>query len=176
MRRSPFSLCVLRPAFLLLSSGIAALLQATSAQSATVTFMWNANPEPNIAGYRLHYGTATHTYTQVIDVGNSTTATVSGLPEGVAYFFATTASNTSGFESVFSRELVYAAPTCAPGTFIFEGNSALSGTAGNIRPFTVSGVTLNVSGFSRVDSNGAWSTSWLGVYAQGLGVTGPSED
>jgi hypothetical protein len=66
-------------------------------------------------------------------------------------------------------------PTCVPGTFIFEGNSALSGTAGNIRTFTVNGVTVNVSAFSRADSNGAWSTSWLGVYSLGLGVTGPSE-
>ena len=39
----------------------------------------------------------------------------------------------------------------------------------------MSGVTVNVSGFNRVDSNGAWSTSWLGVYAQGLGVTNFSE-
>ena len=63
-----------------------------------------------------------------------------------------------------------------PGTFIFEGNSATSGTAGNIRTFTANGVTVNVSGFSRRDSNGAWTTSWLGVYPLGLGVTGPSED
>ena len=66
-------------------------------------------------------------------------------------------------------------PSCTPGTFIFEGNSALSGTAGNIRTYTVGGVTVNVSGFNRVDSNGAWSTAWLGVYAQGLGVTNFSE-
>ena len=61
------------------------------------------------------------------------------------------------------------------GTFVFEGNSATSGTAGNIRTYTVSGVTVNVSGFSRLDSNGAWSTAWLGVYAHGLGVTNSNE-
>ncbi len=43
---------------------------------------------------------------------------------------------------------------CVPGTFIFEGNSATSGTAGNIRKFTVSGVTVKVSAFNRVDGNG----------------------
>ena len=62
-----------------------------------------------------------------------------------------------------------------PGTFVFEGNSALSGTAGNIRTYTVSGVTVKVSAFNRVDSNGAWSTSYLGVYSQGLGVTNNTE-
>ena len=46
---------------------------------------------------------------------------------------------------------------------------------GNIRTYTVGGVTVKVSGFNRVDSNGAWSTSYLGVYAQGLGVTNFSE-
>jgi subtilisin-like proprotein convertase family protein len=66
-------------------------------------------------------------------------------------------------------------PSCVPSTFVFEGNTATSGTAGNIRTYTVSGVTANVSGFNRVDSNGAWSTSYLGVYAHGLGVTNFSE-
>jgi hypothetical protein len=36
-------------------------------------------------------------------------------------------------------------------------------------------VTVNVSGFSRRYSDGAWSASWLGVSNQGLGVTGSSE-
>ena len=36
-------------------------------------------------------------------------------------------------------------------------------------------MTVNVSGFSRRYSDGAWSTSWLGFSSQGLGVTGPSE-
>ena len=62
-----------------------------------------------------------------------------------------------------------------PGTFIFEGNTALSGTAGNIRTFTQGGVTVNVSAFSRHDSNGVWNTGYLGAYAQGLGVTDVNE-
>jgi hypothetical protein len=65
--------------------------------------------------------------------------------------------------------------TCTPNTFIFEGNTATSGTMGNIRSYTVGGVTVKVSGFNRVDSNGAWSTSYLGVYTHGLGVTNFSE-
>jgi hypothetical protein len=36
-------------------------------------------------------------------------------------------------------------------------------------------VTAKVSAFNRVDSNGAWSTSYLGAYAHGLGVTNFSE-
>ena len=66
-------------------------------------------------------------------------------------------------------------PTCVPGTFNFRGNSARSGTPGNIRTFTAGGVTAKVSGFSRKYSDGSWSTSWLGLSSQGLGVTGSSE-
>jgi hypothetical protein len=39
----------------------------------------------------------------------------------------------------------------------------------------LNGVTVNVSGFSRRYSDGAWSASWLGFSNQGLGVTGSSE-
>ena len=75
--------------------------------------MWDANPEPDIAGYRLYYGTASHTYTQEIDVGNSTTATVSNLPAGVIYF-ALTAYNTASVESMPANEVAYPAPSQTP--------------------------------------------------------------
>lgn len=65
-------------------------------------------------------------------------------------------------------------PVCAAGTFYFSGNTATSGTAGNIRTFTVNGVTVNVSAFSKANS-GAWATSYLGLYSGGLGVTDASE-
>ncbi len=67
------------------------------------------------------------------------------------------------------------APTCSAGTFVFEGNTATSGTLGNIRTYTVNGTTVKVSGFTRADSNGAWSTGYLGVYSHGLGVTNNTE-
>jgi hypothetical protein len=70
---------------------------------------------------------------------------------------------------------VIAAPTCAPGTFDFTGNSAGSGTAGNIRTFTAAGVSVKASAFSRVKSNGSWSTAFLGAFDGGLGVTDGSE-
>ncbi len=38
-------------------------------------------------GYRLHCGTASHNYTQIQDVGNATTVTVSNLTAGQIYFF-----------------------------------------------------------------------------------------
>src|SRR5262249_10325005 len=66
-------------------------------------------------------------------------------------------------------------PSCSPGTYGFEGNTATSGTLGNVRTFTVNGITVKVSGFTRRDSDGLWSAGYLGVYSHGLGVTNQYE-
>jgi len=72
-----------------------------------VTLAWNA--VTGVAGYRLHYGTASGTYTQTTDVGNTTTASVSNLTPGVTYFFVATAYNTVGLESLPSNEVSFRA-------------------------------------------------------------------
>ena len=56
-------LCVFLVACLL---GTASALQAATVQ-------WNPNPESDIAGYKLSYGTQTGVYTTSIDTGNVTT-------------------------------------------------------------------------------------------------------
>src|SRR5207344_173341 len=89
-------------------------IQVTSAQGASVTLMWDRNLEPDIAGYRLYYGTASQTYTQQIDVGTSTVATASNLPIGSPRFFVTKAYNTAGIESMPSDEVTYTAPLQTP--------------------------------------------------------------
>ena len=72
-----------------------------------VTLEWDPNTEGNIAGYRVHWGLATRTYTSGIDAGKATTRVVTGLNPGVTYYLAVTAYNTEGLESDFSNELVY---------------------------------------------------------------------
>jgi hypothetical protein len=103
------ALCKARIATLVLSA-----IAAASGQGAPVTLVWDANLERDIAGYRLYYGIAPHAYTERIDVGNAVTATVSNLPEGIVYFFAVTAYNTAGVESLFSNGVAYAAPAPTP--------------------------------------------------------------
>src|SRR5437016_6295513 len=70
-----------------------------------VPLAWDPNPEPDIAGYILYCGTASGTYTNSIDVGNVDTAGVSGLFNGLTYFFVVTAYNTAGLESDPSNEI-----------------------------------------------------------------------
>jgi purple acid phosphatase-like protein/fibronectin type III domain protein len=69
-----------------------------------VTLAWNPNSESDLAGYKLYYGTASHSYGSPVIVGNKTTYTVSGLG-AKTYYFAVVAYNTSGKESGFSDEV-----------------------------------------------------------------------
>ena len=58
---------------LLLFTAYLAIGAATTAHAAvTVNATWNANPEADIAGYMLSYGTSSGSYTSTIDVGKVT--------------------------------------------------------------------------------------------------------
>lgn len=84
-------------------------LSAMADQS--VTLAWDANPEPDVSAYVIHYGTSSRQYPYSTNVGNVTTATVYGLKEGTNYYFAVTAVNTSGLESNYSNEVTNAIPS-----------------------------------------------------------------
>src|SRR5437588_11967925 len=81
-----------------------------SAHAASVTLVWNPSPGTNVAGYNVYYGVASRTYTNKVNVGNATNATVSGLIEGTTYYFAVTAYDTYGLESDYSNEMSYTVP------------------------------------------------------------------
>jgi len=80
---------------------------------------WNPNPETDISAYRLSYGTSSGQYSQVVDAGRNTRATVSNLEQGKTYYFAVTAVNYAGMVSDFSTELVYNAVTGIAATSSF---------------------------------------------------------
>ena len=75
----------------------------------TASLSWQANSESDVAGYKVHYGTSSKTYTVVENVGLTTNPNlpsymVHNLSEGMTYYFAVTAFDTSGNESGFSPE------------------------------------------------------------------------
>ena len=76
-----------------------------------VTLAWNPSPDSDIAGYRLNYGVTSGTYTHALDIGTRTDATVTGLDEGVTYFFAAVSYNSFGLESQPSNEVSFTVPT-----------------------------------------------------------------
>jgi hypothetical protein len=107
-RKSSFFLVVLSSLLLVLMAILS--LMMTSAHAAQVTVAWDANSDPAVTGYRVHYGTALGSYTSHIDVGNATSCVISGLLEGLTYYFAATAYDSSGHESDYSPAVNYTVP------------------------------------------------------------------
>jgi hypothetical protein len=73
-----------------------------------VTFVWNANSEADIAGYKIYAGTASGTYNDANsprDVGNVTSGYFDVNTFGAPMYFALTAYNTGAQESDFSTEV-----------------------------------------------------------------------
>ena len=113
-RKSSFFIIALSSLTLALFALLSLLM--TAAHAAQVTVAWDANADPAVTGYRVHYGTAPGNYTSHVDVGNVTTCVISGLLEGVTYYFAATAYDGDGHESDYSAAVSYTVPQApAPG-------------------------------------------------------------
>ena len=81
-------------------------LSASNAPPQTVTLAWDPSPGPNaIAYYNVYYGVASAMYTNVVAADTDTTVSISNLVAGTTYYFAATAVDTSGLESVYSTEV-----------------------------------------------------------------------
>lgn len=72
----------------------------------TITLSWNANTEPDLAGYKLYQGTASGKYGAPITLGKVTTYTVTvpAPTANITYFFALSAIDLSSNESLLSNE------------------------------------------------------------------------
>jgi hypothetical protein len=97
------------------------VLFSTSSYAANVTASWNA-PTTNedgssltdLAGYKLYYGLASGNYTASIVVGNVTTYQINNLVDDLTYYFAVTALDKSGNESIYSEEQSFTLPPPPP--------------------------------------------------------------
>ena len=98
----------------LIFSSLLCLLPFTSAASQSVSLEWDPNSETNLAGYVIYYGTASGRYSSSNILNKTPNTRVSGLQEGVNYYFAVTAYDTVGLESDLSDEVSYQVPTLGP--------------------------------------------------------------
>jgi hypothetical protein len=88
-----------------------ALLSTTQAFAAgTITVLWDANTEPDLAGYIVSYGNQPGTYTTNVDVGNQTLFPFSVPDNGLPYYFAVRAYDTSSLISPYSAEVAIRPP------------------------------------------------------------------
>jgi fibronectin type 3 domain-containing protein len=73
--------------------------------SAGVSLQWNANPEPDVVGYKVYFGTEPQNYSAVINVVGTTKTELPAVSLGSTYYLAVSAYNAAGEESPRSAEL-----------------------------------------------------------------------
>lgn len=119
MRRS--SALVLTTVILCAWGLVSLFSRAVEVSGSGVTVTWAASPDPSIVGYYVYYGPTSGNYTQRIDVGNSTSTIITGLPAGSTNYFVATAYNAVGMESLPSNEVSYINPGTISATIDSSG-------------------------------------------------------
>jgi hypothetical protein len=100
--RARYSLHVLR----VLLVACVSLCVTSLAHAQSVTVAWDANTEPNLAGYVVFYGTSSGIYPYSIDVGNVTTKQVTAnLTANTRFYFVVKAYDTGWKMSPASNEV-----------------------------------------------------------------------
>ena len=147
------------------------------ASAATVTLAWNANPESNIGGYVLVYGTTPGSYSGSVDVGNTTTRAISSLTAGTRYYFAVRAYNTSDVSGPLSIEVneIAADPAdVTPPVATMTGPAAGAQVSGSVQlsatatdNVAVAGITFRVDGIAAgaEDTTAPYTFTWNTVSA-----------
>ncbi|MHB8978312.1 MAG: chitobiase/beta-hexosaminidase C-terminal domain-containing protein, partial [Trichloromonadaceae bacterium] len=120
------------------------LVISTGAWAKSVTLQWDANLEPNVAGYKVYYkvgtggppfdGTGAAEGPSPVTVGNFTTKTLNGLLDTQTYTFTVTAYDSAGMESDYSNFVTSLAAT-ANAPPIISGTPATSVGFGNAYTF-----------------------------------------
>ncbi|MBU6410541.1 MAG: fibronectin type III domain-containing protein, partial [Verrucomicrobia bacterium] len=121
--------------FAVLLCGLFFVGPVSAMASESVILVWNRSTNTNVVGYNVYYGTASGVYANEMSVGNITKARISGLANGVTYFFAAKSRISSGAESAFSNQASYTVPqnltisgaAYSPGQYAFS----VSGASGN---------------------------------------------
>jgi hypothetical protein len=81
------------------------------AAAATLTLAWDPPEDDTVTGYVILYGTSSGVYTASRDVGDVTSASVTGLADSTRYFFVVRAYDGTGALSGHSNEVSGTTPT-----------------------------------------------------------------
>ncbi|HEU5180393.1 MAG TPA: fibronectin type III domain-containing protein [Candidatus Polarisedimenticolia bacterium] len=122
----------------------------------SATLSWDPVADPDLAGYRVYWGTSPGNYPNNADAGNATTYTIPSLTDCTVYYFAVKAYDQAGnLSAAFSNELSgMAKPTVtavAPNSAMQNASGvSLTLTGTNFRTgatvsFSGTGITVNSS-------------------------------
>jgi hypothetical protein len=133
--------------------------------AAQITLEWDPNPEADLAGYKVYYGTSSRNYSGCIDVGKNSLATIPLAEAGKVYFIAVTSYDPSGNESQFSEELTYPNGVKCDFSFSLTSPSFIaSGGSGGVTVRTLSGCDWTAA------SQASWLTITSGQSGSGSGT------
>jgi hypothetical protein len=154
-------------------SGLGPLLVGSLSDAqgtASVSLAWNPpSNSSGIAGYRVYYGTSSGVYPNIIDVGNSTTATIPDLASGQTYFVVVTDYNTVGLQSAPSNQVVV-----TPGTRSSSGNGTptLTNTVTNSVSILWQNTATGALGLWMMQGTSILATPWLGQFTTDWKIRG----
>jgi len=89
-------------------------IRPVAATAGSLSLAWDPNTEDDLAGYKVHIGISSQTFSQIIDVGHVTAFTATDLLEGETYFSTVTAYDIFMNESGFSNEVSTTIPVTTP--------------------------------------------------------------
>jgi titin len=146
---------------------------ATSAQTRTVTAMWDRNTDGVTIGYVLSVGTQSGTYSHHINVGNATSHPLT-LNVGATYFFVVRGVNAAGQTGPASSEVAFhVSGTTAPTAHITasltgNGSATVTWSTTHATSATINGIAVPVAGSATV---GVTATTTYTLVATGPGGT-----
>jgi hypothetical protein len=154
--------------FFLLTAGTVFLLLSPAGilpvHSAQITLEWDPNPEADLAGYKVYYGTSSRNYSACIDVGKNSISTIPLAEAGKVYFIAVTSYDPSGNESQFSEELSFSVgPKCDFSFSLTSPSFIASGGSGAVSVQTQPGCAWSAA------SQVPWLTFTSGQSGSGSG-------
>ena len=168
---------------LLFVGALAIFMSASALAASSVTLAWDSTTN-NIAGYKIYYGVASHTYTHTNTLADSkaTSLTISNLIVGTTYYFAATAYDSANLESDFSNEAIYTNIALAPPVITL---SSPANNAGFTAPATINlGASVTANGHSITsvqfyngttllggDTTAPYTFNWSSVGAGSYGLT-----
>ena len=128
----------------------------------SLALAWDPNPELDIAGYQLAYGTVPGDHPNIIVAGANTTVSVPGLVEGTTYYFVVSACNQTGQLSIPSAEISYQVPVMSTGSVTVIPRAGLSLKYVDSQAINGFAATRAFDG----DPNTLWATDYMNAATQ----------